>query len=75
MCPNNDGTFLQAGIVAWGIGCGQNEVPGGYVNVASYTCWIKHIVENVEGKGSLPYDDDCMQLHCTETQCSLTKGF
>ena len=40
----------QAGIVAWGIGCGSEGVPGGYVNVASFTCWIKSIVERVRFK-------------------------
>ena len=39
--------MCQAGIVAWGIGCGSEGVPGGYVNVASFTCWIKSIVEKV----------------------------
>lgn len=46
MCETGDGSFVQAGIVAVGIGCGD-EVPGLYVNVASYVCWIKEIVERV----------------------------
>lgn len=71
MCPNNDGVFVQAGIVAWGIGCGTNGVPGGYVNVASFTCWIKRVIENVEGRSGLPIYDECDQLECNETMCSL----
>lgn len=71
MCPNNDGMFIQAGIVAWGIGCGTNGVPGGYVNVASFTCWIKRVVENVEGKSGLPLFDECDRLECNETMCTL----
>ena len=71
MCPDSDGTFIQAGIVAWGIGCGTNGIPGGYVNIASYTCWIKRIIENVEGIGVLPFYDECDQLQCTESFCSL----
>ncbi|XP_055534932.1 phenoloxidase-activating factor 2-like [Wyeomyia smithii] len=40
-CARQDGSFVQAGIVAWGIGCGQENVPGVYVNVAKYVEWIK----------------------------------
>ena len=75
MCETDDGSFVQAGIVAVGIGCGD-EIPGLYVNVATYVCWIKEIVEKVskkhclslnhtplqfqvEGRNTLPYNDEC----------------
>ena len=47
MCPMDGGHFVQAGIVSWGIDCGKNGVPGGYINLSSYVCWIKDIVEKV----------------------------
>jgi kallikrein len=42
VCPikSNPSRFAQAGIVAWGIGCGENQVPGVYANVASARPWI-----------------------------------
>jgi len=40
-CPldNNPEQYTQAGMVAWGIGCGD-QTPGVYVNVAMFRNWI-----------------------------------
>lgn len=32
--------YYQTGIVAWGIGCGENGIPGVYVNVAKFKNWV-----------------------------------
>lgn len=32
--------YYQAGIVAWGIGCGENQIPGVYADVAYARNWI-----------------------------------
>ncbi|XP_053948990.1 phenoloxidase-activating factor 2 [Anastrepha ludens] len=43
VCSNN-GLWYVVGLVAWGIGCGQANVPGVYVNVATYLPWIQTIL-------------------------------
>lgn len=42
VCPiaGEKDRYYQAGIVAWGIGCGENNVPGVYANVAGFRKWI-----------------------------------
>ncbi|XP_048485903.1 phenoloxidase-activating factor 2 isoform X2 [Plutella xylostella] len=38
-CPVGD-RYRLAGLVAWGIGCGQKDVPAVYANVAMFRNWI-----------------------------------
>ncbi|XP_022909534.2 phenoloxidase-activating factor 2-like [Onthophagus taurus] len=38
--PGLKGRYQHAGIVAWGIGCGENNVPGVYANVGLFRDWI-----------------------------------
>jgi len=38
--PDKPDRYMQSGIVAWGIGCGENSTPGVYVNVATLRPWI-----------------------------------
>lgn len=38
--PGTSDRYVQMGIVSWGIGCGDTNIPGVYVNVALYTKWI-----------------------------------
>uniref|UniRef100_A0A1Y9H275 Phenoloxidase-activating factor 2 n=1 Tax=Anopheles dirus TaxID=7168 RepID=A0A1Y9H275_9DIPT len=40
--PGSDGHYYQAGMVAWGIGCGEDGLPGVYVNVPMFREWIDH---------------------------------
>merc|ERR1711915_184936 len=39
VCPSkyDPNTYVQAGIVAWGIGCGENGTPGVYADVSKAT--------------------------------------
>ena len=40
VCENN-GIWDLAGIVSWGVGCGERDVPGVYVKVSQYQDWIQ----------------------------------
>jgi len=46
VCPSkySPDSYVQAGIVAWGIGCGEQGVPGVYADVAQSVCWIDYIM-------------------------------
>ncbi|XP_050081448.1 uncharacterized PE-PGRS family protein PE_PGRS54-like [Anopheles maculipalpis] len=38
--PGTINHYYQAGMVAWGIGCGEDGIPGVYVNVPLFRGWI-----------------------------------
>lgn len=42
VCERN-GVWQLVGVVSWGIGCGQVNVPGVYVKVSHYLEWINQI--------------------------------
>jgi len=42
VCRRQDGSYQLAGLVSWGIGCGQRGIPGVYVNINNYLQWIRH---------------------------------
>lgn len=43
MCPMFEGSnqYFQAGLVSWGIDCGEKDVPGVYANLQEVSFWIK----------------------------------
>ncbi|KAK7080093.1 CLIP domain-containing serine protease [Halocaridina rubra] len=43
VCQGLDGNMQLAGLLSWGIGCGQQGIPGVYVKVSHYLDWINNI--------------------------------
>jgi hypothetical protein len=57
LCPAkyDSNTYVQAGIVAWGIGCGENKVPGVYAGVSKAVCWIDFVMSGYYGQQNGDY--------------------
>ncbi|CAG9797695.1 unnamed protein product [Chironomus riparius] len=45
LVKNGEANYYQIGIVSYGIGCARAQVPGVYARVATFSDWIKNIVE------------------------------
>jgi len=58
VCPSktDSNSYVQAGIVAWGIGCGENGTPGVYASVSEAVCWIDYSMSLYYGALSQPND-------------------
>uniref|UniRef100_A0A8C8WHU2 Peptidase S1 domain-containing protein n=1 Tax=Panthera leo TaxID=9689 RepID=A0A8C8WHU2_PANLE len=43
VCKFKD-TWVQVGLVSWGLGCGRGNVPGVYTDIAAYSKWIVEVI-------------------------------
>merc|ERR1711872_379055 len=57
VCPSkyDPDTYVQAGMVAWGIGCGEDGTPGVYASVSKALCWIDYAMSCYYGDISGDY--------------------
>ena len=48
VCPmiNDRSRYVQVGIVSWGIGCGENDIPGVYADVTTARAWIDQTMQS-----------------------------
>ncbi|KAM9094836.1 tryptase isoform X2 [Sarcophilus harrisii] len=58
VCKVNE-IWYQAGIVSWGVGCGDPRFPGIYTNVSFHTDWIKSVIMS---KSSTQFPTDVLPL-------------
>merc|ERR1712088_958788 len=74
VCPSQEDPdiYIQAGIVAWGIGCGEDGTPGVYADVSQAVCWIDQAVScYYGGLVTEPYDNFPSYFGYTSDQCQV----
>ncbi|XP_030630913.1 serine protease 33 [Chanos chanos] len=47
VCPTTNGTWVQVGVVSFGLGCAAPNRPGIYTKVSAYASFIQQNVENI----------------------------
>jgi len=76
VCPSkyDPYTYIQAGIVAWGIGCGEDGTPGVYADVSQATCWIDQAITCQYGltDSYLGYTSNVCQVWLQDKLAGLT---
>merc|ERR1712119_131696 len=76
VCPSkyDPYTYIQAGIVAWGIGCGEDGTPGVYADVSQATCWIDQAITCQYGltNSYLGYTSNVCQVWLQDKLAQLT---
>ena len=69
VCPSlaSPGTFTQAGITAWGVGCG-GQTPGAYAAVSEAVCWVD-LVTSCHYGASSPASSVSSHFSYSRAQC------
>jgi secreted trypsin-like serine protease len=64
-------SYVQTGIIAWGVECGINGVPGVYANVSDALCFIDYATKCVMGQDADYYGLQGCQRWAKRTYCEL----
>ncbi|KAL1782555.1 serine protease 42 [Sigmodon hispidus] len=49
----SDNTWIQVGIVSWGIDCGRLSVPSVYTDIAEYNEWVRYVLSQASCMDSM----------------------
>jgi len=73
-CEQPDGSWVQAGIVSWGVGCGGVGIPAVYTNVGKAACWIDAQVRCFSGDEKSPSAFGFQNSQCPKFNCKNLKS-
>jgi len=71
----SDVTYVQTGIIAWGVECGINGVPGVYANVSDALCFIDYATKCALGQDTDYYGLSGCQRWAKRSYCELQQEY
>jgi len=72
---DSDVTYIQTGIIAWGVECGINGVPGVYANVSDALCFIDYATKCALGQDADLYGLTGCRRWAKRSYCELQQEY